>query len=168
MIKDIICFAKVRPEAKIPSKREEDVGYDIYSCFDEFDFIIKPHEVRLVSTGIASAYSDDWGIIFRERGSTAMKNVKINAGVIDSGFRNEWFIAIYNGNHKPIIITKTTDKEEIDRLEKDGYIVYLYSKAIAQAIIIPVPKVKIKEVSYDKILNIKSERKLGMLGSSGK
>jgi dUTP pyrophosphatase len=168
MIKDIIYFAKIKPDAKIPAKRDEDVGYDLYACFSEDNFVINPHEVKLVPTGIASAYSDDWGIIFRERGSTAMKNVKINAGVIDSGFRNEWFVAIYNGNHKPIVITKLTDKTEMQLLEDDGYIVYPYSKAIAQAIIIPVPKVKIKEISYDEILNIKSERGLGMLGSSRK
>ena len=33
-----IKFAKVKPNAKIPTKREEDAGYDIYACFDE-DYI---------------------------------------------------------------------------------------------------------------------------------
>ena len=33
-----IYFAKVKPEAKIPSKRDEDAGYDIYACFEE-DFV---------------------------------------------------------------------------------------------------------------------------------
>ena len=28
-----IKFAKVRPDAKIPSKRDEDMGFDIYACF---------------------------------------------------------------------------------------------------------------------------------------
>ena len=33
-----LIFAKVRPEAIIPTKREEDAGRDLYPCFDE-DYI---------------------------------------------------------------------------------------------------------------------------------
>ena len=32
-------FAKIKPNAIIPTKRLEDAGYDIYPCFDE-DYII--------------------------------------------------------------------------------------------------------------------------------
>jgi dUTP pyrophosphatase len=46
--------------------------------------------------------------------------------------------------------------------------VYPYSKAIAQALVVPVPKTKVEEVSYEELQNIKSERGLGALGSSGK
>ena len=35
-----IKFAKVNPNATIPSKEIEDMGYDIYSCFSEDNFII--------------------------------------------------------------------------------------------------------------------------------
>ena len=45
---------------------------------------------------------------------------------------------------------------------------YPQSKAIAQALLIPVPKLNIEEISYEKLLNIKSDRGTGMLGSSGK
>ena len=34
-------FAKVHPNAIIPSKREEDMGFDIYACFDEDYIMIK-------------------------------------------------------------------------------------------------------------------------------
>ena len=32
-------FAKVRPTAKIPTKRDEDAGYDIYANFEEDYYI---------------------------------------------------------------------------------------------------------------------------------
>ena len=39
-----ILFAKVKPDAIIPTKREEDAGFDIYSLFDEESIVINPHE----------------------------------------------------------------------------------------------------------------------------
>ena len=37
-MKTNVKFAKVRSDAEIPSKRPEDMGFDIYACFDE-DYI---------------------------------------------------------------------------------------------------------------------------------
>lgn len=162
-----IKFAKVRDMAIIPSKKNEDMGYDVYSCFKEDTFIIEPFQSRLVPTGIASAFDAEYGLVFRERGSTAIKNIKINAGVIDSGFRNEIFVSLYNANSKPLLITKETNPDTLEILETD-YVVYLYKKAIAQAILLPVPITNIEEITYEELKNIPSERGLGMLGSSNK
>ena len=167
MIKDIVYFAKVRPDAIVPSKRDEDGGRDLYACFDEEQIIIQPQTSALIPTGIASAFTSDWVAILKERGSTGVKSIKTGAGVIDSGFRNEWQMCMYNGNDKPILITKETNKDTLKILE-DDYVVYPYSKAICQILILPVPKLTIKEISYDEILKIPSERNLGMLGSSQK
>lgn len=161
-----IKFAKVHPEAKIPSKRDEDMGYDIYACFEEKEMIIPPFTSKLIPTGIATACDKEWGIVFRERGSTGVKNLKINAGVIDSGFRGEHFVCLYNGNNKPMCITKN---EMPDGSRANPYMIYYpYSKAIAQMLVLPVPKVTIKEVSYEELKNIESERGDGALGSSNK
>ena len=161
-----IKFAKVRPSAKIPTKRDEDMGYDIYADFIEDWIEIPPHENRLIPTGIASALDSDWGFVLRERGSTGVKNLKISAGVIDSGFRNEWFVCLYNGNDKPICIAKYLDGEQSPENKKA--ILYPYNKAIAQALLIPVPKTNIEEISYEELQQIPSERGLGQLGSSNK
>ena len=59
-LNDKVLFAKVKPEAKIPSKREEDGCYDIYACFDEEVITIKPHEIVTVPTGIASAFDSKY------------------------------------------------------------------------------------------------------------
>ena len=39
-----IKFAKVRPEAIIPTKEDENAGYDIYACFSEDNLTIQPLE----------------------------------------------------------------------------------------------------------------------------
>lgn len=161
-----IKFAKVHPNAKIPTKRTEDAGMDIYACFD-LDWIgIEPHTSKLIPTGIASAFDPNWAIVFRERGSTGVKNMKINAGVIDSGFRGEYFVSIYNGNDVPLYITKYMNGEQAP--EPKNAILYPYSKAIAQALVVPVPEVAVEEISYHELQQIPSERGVGMIGSSNK
>lgn len=107
-------FAKVKPNAIIPSKRNEDAGYDIYPCFDEKFIIILPHETKLIPTGIASAFSDDYYIQIQERGSTGAKGIKYGAGVIDSGYRGEWFIPITNSNDVPIVISSLSEQEWLE------------------------------------------------------
>ena len=163
-----IKFAKVKPNAIIPTKRVEDAGFDLYACLDEYvDWVcIEPHTSKLIPTGIASAFDSNWAIIFRERGSTGVKNMKINAGVIDSGFRGEYFISLYNGNDVPVYITKYLDGEQAP--EDTNAILYPDSKAIAQALVIPVPEVNVEEISYEDLKNIPSERGVGALGSSNK
>jgi dUTP pyrophosphatase len=161
-----IKFAKVRPDAKIPTKRTEDAAMDIYACFD-LDWIdIQPHSSELIPTGIASAFDPNWAIVFRERGSTGVKNMKINAGVIDSGFRGEYFVSIYNGNDVPLYITKYMDGEQAP--EPKNAILYPYSKAIAQALVVEVPEVNVEEITYEELQQIPSERGTGMIGSSNK
>ena len=162
----VINFAKTKEGAVVPSKRDEDVGFDIYACFEEDWIEIPPHTSKLIPTGIASAFDKEWGVVFRERGSTGVKNLKVNAGVIDSGFRNEWFVSLYNGNDVSIYITKFMDGEQSP--EDKNAILYSYEKGIAQALVIPVPDVTSKEISYDELKDIRSERGMGMLGSSNK
>lgn len=161
-----IKFARVRPDAKIPTKRVEDAGWDIYANFIEDWIEIPPHENRLIPTGIASAFDPAWSFILSERGSTGVKNLKISAGVLDSGFRNEWFVCLYNGNDKPVCIAKYLDGEQ--NPENKDAIIYPYNKAIAQARLVPVPMTRVEEISYEELQAIPSERGMGQLGSSNK
>lgn len=169
--KQNIIFAKIRPGAKIPSKRDEDMGFDIYACFDGDCFEIPPHKTKLIPTGIASACDPDHGFVLRERGSTGSKGIALRAGVIDSGYRNEWFVGLTNTTDSMLVISKLNEEETLqkyynNKTERVHTLVYPYSKAIAQALFIPVPKVEIKELSYYELKNIKSERGMGKLGSS--
>lgn len=168
---DNVKFAKVKPNAIIPSKRDEDMGFDLYACFDEDYIVINPHETRLIPTGIASSCDPDYGFLIFERGSTGSKGIARRCGVIDSGYRNEWFIGLTNTTNKVMFISKLSERETYDDYYEDimpHSFVYPYSKAIAQALVIPVPKVEVEEISYEELKEIKSKRGMGALGSSNK
>lgn len=160
-------FAKVRPTAVIPTKRDEDAGFDIYADFEDDFIIIDPHTTTLIPTGIASACDTDYCFILKERGSTGTKGIAQRCGVIDSGYRNEWFVPITNTTNKKIAIVKK-DADHIFIRNTSDYTIYPYEKAIAQVLIIPVPKVNIEELTYNELKEIESDRGMGALGSSGK
>lgn len=191
-----LIFAKIKPDAKIPTKREEDAGRDVYACFDEDYMIIPAHSTVLIPTGIASAMTPKYEIRLRDRGSNGSKGIHVNAGTIDSGFRNEWFVAWCNTNDKDVILSKLSSEEIISKFQFDNEgdyrvltpynnhidinfnktkniyeinaIIYPYSKAIAQAEVCEVPVMNQYEISYEELKQIHSERGLGSLGSSGK
>jgi dUTP pyrophosphatase len=187
-----IKFAKVRPDAIIPSKRDEDMGYDIYACFEEDYMVINPHETKLIPTGIASACHPGYGFLLFERGSTGSKGIARRCGVIDSGYRNEWFVGLTNTTDKFLYISKLSHEELIRKVYPEGWhlysydkdgtllqdyemtneqimnslIVYPYSKAIVQAIVAQVLDTNEQELSYEDLKAIPSERGMGQLGSS--
>ena len=174
--KKVIQFAKVHPDATIPSKRVEDMGFDIYACFDEEYIEIPPHETKLIPTGIASVCSSDYGIVLKERGSTGSKGIATRCGIIDSGFRNQWFVCLTNTTNNPLFISKLSKEDLLGKIANSYFkkrkysnsIVYPYEKAIAQALVVSVPKMEIKEISYEELQEIPSERGMGQLGSSNK
>lgn len=118
-----IIFAKVKENAIIPSKEEENAGFDIYACWDgveKKDKIIKPHTTKLIPTGIACALPINYYFQVEERGSTGSKGIKKSAGVVDSGYRGEIFIAISNVNDKYLIFgdKDTYLQEALNELKK--------------------------------------------------
>lgn len=160
-----IYFSKLYEDVKIPSKREDDAGYDIYAHFNEDYIIINPNETKLINTGLISAFDKRYVAILKERGSTGTKGIGQRAGVIDASYRGEWIIPITNHNNKPIMIAK---ENIINYLDSYSNILYPYEKAICQAVMVEVPKLEIEEVDNETILNMKSERMSGKLGSSNK
>jgi dUTP pyrophosphatase len=145
------------------------MGYDIYACFDEDYIVINPHETKLVPTGIASACDPGYGFLLFERGSTGSKGIARRCGVIDSGYRNEWFVGLTNTTNKVMFISKLSERETYnayyDEVMPESF-VYPYSKAIVQAIVTPVLETNKEELSYEDLKAIPSERGLGKLGSS--
>ena len=163
-------FAKVRPTAKIPTKRVEDAGYDIYADFEEPFILINPHETVLIPTGIASACDTDFCFVLKERGSTGTKGIAQRCGIIDSGYRDEWFVPITNTTDDYIMIAKSDDvnTDVFGSIPMKIIILYPYEKAICQALVVPVPNTTVEEITYDELKGIASERGTGALGSSGK
>jgi dUTP pyrophosphatase len=191
-----LLFAKVKPNAIIPTKNEEDAGMDIYCCFDEDYIIIPAHSTKLIPTGIASAMSNKYYLQVQERGSTGSKGIKYGAGVLDASYRGEIFMCINNVNDRPIVISKLPYEDLIDKYgdeDEDGdidipynpsepdndrfyiwlddncrAIMYPYEKAIGQLVVLEVPKMNVQEVTYEELLQIPSKRGTGKLGSSNK
>lgn len=164
-----IYWSKVKPQAVIPSKRDEDAGYDLYPCFDEDYMMIEPHQVKMIPLGIASAFSNRYVVLLKERGSTGTKNIAQRSGVIDSGYRGEYMCPVSNLNDDHIIvIAKAHVKAEQLPQAELPYCLIPYDKAICQALIVEVPKLQSQEISYDELLEMRSERMAGKLGSSGK
>ena len=159
-----IKFARLRPNAVIPSKRDEDSDYDLYACFDEEGFVIPPLCTAFIPTGIVSAFPPNLGVKIEERGSNAKWCGITQAGVIDSGYRGEWFVAMYNGNSVPVHISKA-----VSEVERRADAVFVpYSKAVCQFNVREIISPEIKTVSVEEIMAAPSERGAGRLGSSGK
>lgn len=161
-MKDVIYFARKNQEVKIPSKIDENGGYDIYAHFEEDYLVIEPHETKMIPTGLHSAFSSDYVAILKERGSNGSKGIGQRAGIIDSGFRGEWFVPLTNHNNIPVVISK----KPICGIT--NMIIYPYEKAICQCVMTVVPKLETQEISLEDLLKFESERGTGCLGSSNK
>ena len=100
--------------------------------------------------------------------------MKNSSGVMDSGYRGEYLIMTYNTNDIPLVISKIA-ADELDTFEvsgkqysKDDCIIYPYTKAICQLVVQEVPVMEEKEISFEELQQISSERGSGAFGSSGK
>lgn len=161
-------WAKVKEDAIIPTKRDEDAGYDLYPCFEEDYIEILPLHTKLIPLGIATAFDADYVMILKERGSTGTKGIAQRSGVIDSGYRGEYMAPVTNVNDKPICIIKKAVLESWTEEKKEQYIVYPYEKALCQGVLLKMPQLESKEISYEELQKITSQRMSGLLGSSGK
>ena len=161
-------LAKVKENAIIPTKREEDAGYDLYPCFEEEYLEILPLHTKLVPLGVASAFDSDYVMLLKERGSTGTKGMAQRAGVIDSGYRGEYMAPVTNVNDKPLCIVKKEVLDTWDEDQKEKYILYPYEKAVCQGVLLKMPQLESETLSYDELKKIASLRNDGRLGSSGK
>lgn len=162
-----IYFAKVKENAIIPSKRDEDAGYDFYACFEEDYLKIEPLETKCVPTGIAFAVDKKHYLQIEERSSIGFKGLKKSSGIIDSGYRGEIILCMFNANTIPCYISKLP-YEEIEKIEKGNFVYFSYKKAVAQGIVHRLDKMKAVELSYDKLKKFSSLRGDGKMGSSNK
>ncbi len=172
---DEIYFAKIRQTAVIPSKKTEDAGYDMYSDFEGDYLVIEPFETKAVPTGIAIAFSSKYYIQIEEKSSFAKMGIKKSGGVFDSGYRGEYLIMTYNTNKRPFVITKLDISSLPEEILVDGKsyktaecIFHPAKKAICQFVMQEIPVVKSREISYEELLGIKSERGAGGFGSTNK
>lgn len=124
---------------------EGDAGMDIRASVD---IVIKPHETKLVSTGIKIAIPTGYEIQIRPRSGMSLKtNLRIanSPGTIDSGYRDELKIIVTNISMNEDLIIKKNDR-------------------IAQMVLCKYETISFKEV--EDITTIEGNRG-GGLGHSG-
>lgn len=165
----IIYWDILNLNAKMPTKRDEDAGFDIYSDSAE-DIILKPNETKFFSTGLRSAFPSNFWVEIKERGSTGAVGLSVRSGVIDSGYRGEWKIMLTNVNKYPVVFSHSVDKVTYIKgkifKNKVKKVIYPLSKAIAQAVVIPLPHIECRP--WDEIQVAASERGQTGWGASGK
>jgi len=141
-----IHFKKLDPEAELPMMGTYgSAGYDICAFLDE-DVIIQPGELAKIPTGFATSFRREYVALVYSRSGLATKNglvVAQGTAVIDSDYRGEWFIPLFNQSDKP-------------QLVRNG-------DRIAQLLVQPVCRIKAIEVDE---LN-QTKRGDGGFGSTG-
>ena len=87
----------------IPSQAKTgDAGYDLISVEKA---IIKVGELKLIPTGFAWEIAPDWvGIIKPRSGMSTIKRLTTDAGVIDSSYRGQVFVALVNNGPAPQLV----------------------------------------------------------------
>ena len=133
---------KISESAITPTKANEfDAGWDLYASEDA---IIDPSKAELISTDISFAIPEgDVGLIWDRSGMAAKRGLHRFAGVIDSGYRGEVKVCLWNSS--------------------DKYCVINAGERIAQILFQEVPAFTMVEVaSLDD-----TERGIGGFGSSG-
>tara|TARA_Y100000296_G_C5098666_1_gene218738 strand:- start:427 stop:873 length:447 start_codon:yes stop_codon:yes gene_type:complete len=135
---------RLKQNAIIPTKANlTDAGFDLYVCTEK-EIILNPKESKLIPTGIAMALPRNHAGLIWDRSSMGVKGIHRFAGVVDSGYRGEIKVCLYNSNDRPYTINSG------DR--------------IAQILIQKVDNFYLREVVD---LN-KTDRGSGGFGSSGK
>ena len=111
MEKPFLKIKKLNPKAILPSKRDEDAGYDVYGLFDEDPKFLYPGNIYLVPLGITTEFPKDYVFYIVERSGSGSKGISTRAGVIDSGYRGEIKTPLNNTSNKLIIFSNKTEEE---------------------------------------------------------
>ena len=142
-----VLIKKLAPSAQLPAYKTSGAsGMDLMAFIPE-SIIIKPQSSCIVPTGISVAFSEEFEIQIRPRSGLAAKNnisVLNTPGTIDSDYRGEIKVIIFNHGNKEFIINNN------DR--------------IAQMILTPVVKRELEEIE-SLPETIRGE---GRFGSTGK
>ena len=123
-----VLIKKLDPEIKLPEYKTDGAsGMDLVAFIKE-SLTIKPRTSSLIPTGISVAFSENYEIQIRPRSGLAAKNnisVLNTPGTIDSDYRGEIKIIIYNHGNNDFIVNNG------DR--------------IAQMILAPIVKMELEE-----------------------
>ena len=145
MIKVLV--KKLKPGVKLPAYKTSGASGMDLMAFIEQPIKLAPNSSCLVPTGLSVAFSEDYEVQIRPRsGLAAKKNISVlnTPGTIDSDYRGEIKIILFNHSNKEFIINNE------DR--------------VAQMILTPIVKMELEE--SDNLPD--TIRGKGGFGSTGK
>lgn len=95
---------KVKKLSNFVDLRQRDwgnAGFDLYSTEEG---LIMPSQRKMVSVGISTSFEPDYYMRIAPRSGLASKSgVDVLAGVIDSSYRGEWKVILYNTSNTPYV-----------------------------------------------------------------
>ena len=142
-----VLIKKLSPEVELPSYKTSGASGMDLMAFIKSSILIKPKTSCLIPTGLSMAFSEDYEVQIRPRSGLAAKNnisVLNTPGTIDSDYRGEIKVIIYNHGNKDFVVNN-----------KDR---------IAQMVLTPVIKMELQETN-ELPETIRGE---GGFGSTGK
>ena len=138
---------KLQESAVLPERGSASAaGYDLFACMEE-DVVIKPHETKMIGTGLAAAIPEGYfGGIFARSGLSSKEGLRPAncTGVVDADYRGEIKVALHNDS-------------EVERVVNVG-------EKIAQLVVLPFLSVEFDEVETLS----ETQRGAGGFGSTGK
>lgn len=135
----------MHPDATLPTRAHaDDAGLDLYALEAH---LLGHEEGRVVRTGIAVALPPGHVGLVADRSSLAKRGLKTSGGIIDSGYRGEIHIVLWNLSGSPVAIAP--------------------GERIAQLLVVPIATPAVQEVATPELLGA-SERGTKGFGSSGR
>jgi dUTP pyrophosphatase len=123
----VVDFVKLNVNAQAPTKAHaDDAGFDLYSLED---LTLRPHAVAKVNTGIAIGIpAGHVGYVYGRSGMS-LRGVSLanGVGVVDAGYHGELTVILQNSS-------------------QDDFHISVHDR-VAQIVIMPVPEIKLVEVS---------------------
>jgi dUTP pyrophosphatase len=123
----------------VPTKTNlSDAGWDLYA---HEDVLIRAGERKVVKTGVAVQIPNEWvGLIWPRSGLSVKKGLDVLAGVIDSGYRGELMVCLFNTN-------SALEYGEYGRvINKNNDVHIKRGDRIAQILFQPIPDTELVEV----------------------
>ncbi len=101
----VLNIKKLDEDAIIPTKANRlDAGYDLYAFHGT---ILQKHAHKLIKTGISMAIPEGYvGLIWPRSGMAYKHGIDVFAGVIDSSYRGEIGVVLYNSQYSNYSIEK--------------------------------------------------------------
>ncbi len=116
---------RLSSEAILPTRAHPgDAGLDLYNLED---IELSPRQGKVVATGIAIALRSGYVGLVADRSSLGKKGIKTAGGVIDSGYRGEIHIVLWNLSETSFLLKK--------------------GERIAQLLVLPIATPRVVEVN---------------------